>query len=410
LAVFSGQNFKQYYGEHITRCVLCATVALEEVSNQKYNVSLPCGEYFPEFPRSKCEAHLEKCDVCREFSQTSLFPMSFKEKAFMSFKEKAFINHKILTTQQDVKDGWKSLLKTVDSFQEFRFYVADNQHLEDKLSRLKRKLDETGIQTNQLLSQTKLFEAQKNKQAMWNEVLPLYLVDDFGSQNMTFFFNVNGSNICIEEKLTCDDPTFVGSVIPEGHAIEFPCFLETVSNKMVSLSSYDVDSLTGTKLISVSWRFQQHDSPGNFEKDGGVTFMAFEVEPVIWRVFTLCVEKFLTKYTQDVAQQHLLRLLSGSVTNVVTSYLECTSALHVLLYIIHLFEPLRCEKDAVFDPITYPNIRILIPRVIDRSVCDSFFYKRLDPQFDNSLLQNAQKTHHKKCNDFMLQFIADHAF
>jgi hypothetical protein len=91
------------------------------------------------------------------------------------------------------------------------------------------------------------------------------------------------------------------------------------------------------------------------------------------------------------------------------AYLECTTALHVLLYIISLLEQLRYEKDLIFDPRMWPHIRILIPQIKNQSG-DSFFCKRLDRQFASESLTMAQQRHHKKCNDLMLQFIADHTF
>jgi hypothetical protein len=153
-------------------------------------------------------------------------------------------------------------------------------------------------------------------------------------------------------------------------------------------------------MLAVSWRFQH-------PAQEAITFMAFEVDKLVWRVFTRCVERSMINHAQEIAHQNLIGFLPSSVASLVTSYLECMSALHVLLYIINLFEPLRCEKDLVFDPILLCYICVLIPRVVTKN---SLFYKPLDAQFDSRSFLHAQKTHHKKCNDFMLQFINDHMF
>jgi hypothetical protein len=172
-----GPLFHEFYHEHIKKRALCVSIPADEVKNQKYNVSLPCGEYFAEFSKTQCEAHLEKCDVCRKKAQAEVFPLSLLEQAIIHQK----MNH---ASKKELEHSWKTLGKQVQSVKTLIYY---------------------------------------NKPSM----------------------------------------------------------------------------------RAVSWRFQQpqeeEDDSSDEEADSNdeaVTFMAFEVDATLWRVFTLCVEKFLTKSTQ----------------------------------------------------------------------------------------------------------------
>jgi hypothetical protein len=227
LAVYNGATFYEDYCKHVLKCVLCRPIAPDDVINQKYNVSLPCGLYFNEFPRSKCEAHLENCSICRAFAQSNIFPLSITEKAM--------VNYNILS-KKDVTDSWKKLCIEVRSLDDLHLNANDTSDLDTKLAMLQTKLDKITSQTNHTISHKKELDAKKYSLPHWNEMLPLFFCTVCNFPSMKFMF-ADSSGTCVNISYG------VSFLVDSGCSPSLPCFREIVSNKSIYVTNYNLDNV-----------------------------------------------------------------------------------------------------------------------------------------------------------------------
>ena len=69
---------QQKYNQHASICKLCECVPHEQ-AYKKYDVSLPCGDFFKSMTKITCIKHLKGCDICMDGYkqlQPNMFPQS----------------------------------------------------------------------------------------------------------------------------------------------------------------------------------------------------------------------------------------------------------------------------------------------------------------------------------------------